>query len=128
MKRFIIISMTAVLAAAMLVGCGSSDTASTNTAETTETSTTVETTVETEATTDSDKVYKIGVIQYVQHDALDAANEGFFAALDDAGIKYEGDQQNASGDQTACQTISEKLVTDNDDLILAIATHSKYMF
>ncbi len=122
MKRFIKISMTAVLAAAMLVGCGSSDTASTNTAETTETSTTVETTVETEATTDSDKVYKIGVIQYVQHDALDAANEGFFAALDDAGIKYEVDQQNASGDQTACQTISEKLVNDNDDLILAIAT------
>ena len=40
MKRFIKISMTAVLAAAMLVGCGSSDTASTNTAETTEASTT----------------------------------------------------------------------------------------
>ena len=32
-----------------------------------------------------DKTYKIGVLQYVQHDALDASNEGFFAALDDLG-------------------------------------------
>lgn len=68
------------------------------------------------------KVYKIGIIQYTQHDALDAANAGFLAALDDAGLNYVVDQQNASGDQTACQTISEKLVNDNDDLILAIAT------
>ena len=47
------------------------------------------------AATTSDKTYKIGVLQYVQHDALDASNEGFFAALDDLGIKYDADQQNA---------------------------------
>lgn len=117
MKRFIKLSMTAVLAAAMLVGCGSKETANTTT-ETQEASNTAEA----QADSGSDKVYKIGVIQYVQHDALDAANEGFVAALNDAGIKYEIDQQNASGDQTACQTISEKLVNDQDDLILAIAT------
>lgn len=70
----------------------------------------------------SDKVYKIGVLQLVQHAALDAANTGFFAALDEAGIAYEADQQNASGDQSTCQTIAEKLVNDKDDLILAIAT------
>lgn len=137
MKKFIKFSMTAVLAAAMLVGCGSNE--KTGSVEITEASVVVnekeetaavaETTATEEAQTEaneadasSDKVYKIGVIQYVQHDALDAANEGFFAALDDAGIKYEADQQNASGDQTACQTISEKLVNDQDDLILAIAT------
>lgn len=44
------------------------------------------------------------------------------AALDDAGIKYEIDQQNAAGEQSACQTIAEKLVNDKDDLIFAIAT------
>ncbi len=140
MKKFIKFSMTAFLAAAMLAGCGSNE--KTGSVEITdasavvneteeavvveETTATEETTVTEEAQTEtdasSDKVYKIGVIQYVQHDALDAANEGFFAALDDAGIKYEADQQNASGDQTACQTISEKLVNDQDDLILAIAT------
>lgn len=69
-----------------------------------------------------EKVYKIGVLQLVQHPALDATNKGFFAALDEAGIKYEADQQNASGDQPTCQTIAEKLVSDGDDLILAIAT------
>jgi len=69
-----------------------------------------------------DTVYKIGVIQYVQHDALDASNKGFFAALDEAGIKYEADQQNASADQSACQTIAETLVNNGSDLILAIAT------
>ena len=46
----------------------------------------------------------------------------FVAALDDAGIAYEIDQQNAQGDQSACQTIAEKLVNDGNDLILAIAT------
>ena len=68
------------------------------------------------------KVFKIGVLQLVQHAALDKTNEGFIAALNDAGISYEVDQQNASGEQSACQTIAEKFVNDNDDLIYAIAT------
>jgi len=68
------------------------------------------------------KTYKIGVLQLVEHDALDAANEGFVEALEESGISYEIDQQNAQGDQSACQTIAAKLVGDKDDLILAIAT------
>ena len=36
----------------------------------------------------SGETYQIGVLQLVQHDALDAANKGFFAALDEAGINY----------------------------------------
>lgn len=74
-------------------------------------------------TTDSgEKTYKIGVLQLVEHEALDAANAGFVEALDESGISYEIDQQNAQGDQSACQTIAAKLVGDGDDLILAIAT------
>lgn len=69
-----------------------------------------------------EKSYKIGVLQLVEHDALDAANKGFVEALDEAGISYTIDQQNAQGDQSACQTIASKLVGDGDDLILAIAT------
>ena len=65
--------------------------------------------------------YKIGVLQLVQHTALDAANDGFIAALDDAGIAYEVDQQNASGDQSACQTVASKFANEKKDLILAIA-------
>lgn len=73
-------------------------------------------------TTTGENAYKIGVLQLVEHDALDAANEGFVEALDEAGIAYEIDQQNAQGDQSACQTIASKLVGDQNDLILAIAT------
>ena len=74
-------------------------------------------------TTDGgEKTYKIGVLQLVEHEALDAANAGFVEALDESGISYEIDQQNAQGDQSACQTIAAKLVGDGDDLILAIAT------
>lgn len=68
------------------------------------------------------KQYKIGVLQLVQHTALDAANKGFIKALDDSGINYTVDQQNAAGDQSTCQTIASKLVNDGNDLILSIAT------
>ena len=66
--------------------------------------------------------YRIGVLQLTQHAALDQTNEGFIAALDEAGIDYEVDQQNASNDQTACQTIAQTFVNDGCDLIFAIGT------
>ena len=66
--------------------------------------------------------YKIGVLQLTEHTALDAANDGFVKALDDSGISYEIEQQNAQNDQSACQTIAQTLVNDGCDLILAIAT------
>lgn len=69
-----------------------------------------------------DKTYKIGVLQLTQHSALDAANEGFVEALDESGLKYTIDQQNANNDQSACATIASKLVGDGDDLIFCIAT------
>ena len=110
MKRFLA-AVVAVTTALALTACGSS---STNT-------TTDDKSAESTETTD-DTTYKIGVLQLTQHAALDKANEGFIAALDESGIKYEVDQQNASGEQSACQTIAEKLVNDGNDLIYAIAT------
>lgn len=68
------------------------------------------------------ETYKIGVLQLTQHVALDKTKEGFCGSAGRAGIKYEIDQQNAAGEQSACQTIAEKLVNDKDDLIFAIAT------
>lgn len=70
----------------------------------------------------SGETYKIGVIQLVQHAALDKTNEGFVQALADAGVSVEIDQQNASGDQATCLTIAETLVNNENDLIFAIAT------
>ncbi len=107
MKRFLA-AVVAVTTALALTACGSS---STNT-----------TTDDKSAENTDDTTYKIGVLQLTQHAALDKANEGFIAALDESGIKYEVDQQNASGEQSACQTIAEKLVNDGNDLIYAIAT------
>lgn len=74
----------------------------------------------------TDKVFKIGVCQLVEHSALDATYEGFVAGLKEAGYE-EGrnlkiDHQNAQNDQSNCNTIANKLVNDKDDLILAIAT------
>ena len=68
------------------------------------------------------KTYKIGVLQLTEHSALDAANDGFVRALDESGISYDIEQQNAQNDQSACQTIASTLVNDGCDLILAIAT------
>ncbi len=69
-----------------------------------------------------DKTYKVGVLQLTEHSALDAANKGFIAALDESGLKYEADQQNAQNDQSACATIASKFVGDGKDLIFVIAT------
>ena len=70
----------------------------------------------------SDRTYKVGVLQLTEHSALDAANKGFIAALDESGLKYEADQQNAQNDQSACATIASKFVGDGKDLIFVIAT------
>ena len=74
------------------------------------------------AAASSGKTYKIGVIQLVEHSALDASNKGFVQAIKDSGLDCDIDQQNAQNDQSACQTIATKFVSDGDDLIFAIAT------
>ena len=72
-----------------------------------------------------DKVYQIGICQLVQHDALDAATEGFKKALTDKlGDKVKFDEQNASGDAPTCSTICTKFAQNNYDLILGNATAS----
>lgn len=68
----------------------------------------------------------IGVIQYVQHVALDSAREGFVQALADNGYvdgdKIALDIQNAQADASNLATISDRFVANNVDLVLAIAT------
>ncbi len=69
---------------------------------------------------------KIGVLQLIEHVALDQAYEGFVAGLAEAGyVDGENitiDYQNAQGEQANCVTIAQKFVNDDVDLILAIAT------
>lgn len=70
-----------------------------------------------------DGTYTIGICQLVQHEALDAATEGFKQALiDKLGDKVTFDVQNASGESTNCTTICSKFVSDKVELIMANAT------
>ena len=73
-----------------------------------------------------DELIQIGVLQLVEHAALDAANSGFVAGLKDSGFEegknIEIDQQNAQADLANLMTISDRFVKNKVDLILAIAT------
>lgn len=69
---------------------------------------------------------KVGIVQLVEHPALDASNRGFIDGLAKGGF-HEGDnlvilQQNAQGDQSNLNTIAKQFVTEKVDLIGAIAT------
>lgn len=98
-----LLSISCVLS---LVACGSS----------TETKDTAEATTATES-----KDFKIGVVQLLQHPALDLATEGFVDALKENGITNV-DVQNASGESANCATIVGGFVADGVDLIMANAT------
>jgi len=69
--------------------------------------------------------YNIGVLQLVQHEALDAATKGFQDALTEKlGDKVSFNVQNAQGDSTTCATIANGFVSSDVDLILANTTIS----
>ena len=76
------------------------------------------------ASAKKDDVYNVGICQLVQHEALDAATQGFKDALVEAfgeeGVKF--DEQNAQGDSNTCSTIINGFVSSDVDLILANAT------
>ncbi len=70
-----------------------------------------------------DKVYKIGVVQLVQHGALDQANQGMIDGLkDEEGKNLKIDQQNAQNDQSNLQTIAQQFLSNEVDMIFAIST------
>lgn len=67
--------------------------------------------------------YTVGICQLIQHEALDAATQGFQDALKDKlGDSVTFDVQNASGDSATCATIANQFVSSNVDLIMANAT------
>ncbi|MBG9977703.1 ABC transporter substrate-binding protein [Ruoffia tabacinasalis] len=70
-----------------------------------------------------EETINIGVVQYVEHEALDAVLKGFQETLEDSayGDRIEWDINNASGDQASLQSLSEKVARDND-ILFAIAT------
>ncbi|MCL2198612.1 MAG: ABC transporter substrate-binding protein [Defluviitaleaceae bacterium] len=71
-----------------------------------------------------DDVFQIGIIQVMEHPALEAAQAGFLAAFEHYGIEAEFDIQNALGDRTVLSSIADRFVSNNVDLVLAVATPS----
>ncbi len=70
--------------------------------------------------------YTIGISQFAEHGSLDNCREGFLAGLEEEGIK-EGDNltvdlKNAAADMGTAGQISDSFVSDQVDMICAIAT------
>ena len=70
-----------------------------------------------------EKTYKVGILQQLEHPALDQATQGFQDALTKLmGDSVTFDVQNAQGEQANCSSIATTFVSNNYDLILANAT------
>ena len=67
--------------------------------------------------------YNVGVIQLVQHDALDAATQGFKDTLENEfGKNVNVIVQDAAGESSNCNAIATSFIADGVDLIMANAT------
>ena len=104
-KRVLVYLMTAALAVSM-VGCGKGS----------------------ESSNSNEEGYTIGISQFAEHGSLDNCREGFLAGLEEEGIK-EGENltiiyDNAQADTGTASTIADNYVSQNVDLICAIATPS----
>lgn len=98
-KKILALTMAALMSVGMLAGCGSSSGGNAN------------------------AKYQVGVIQLVQHPALDAATKGFKDALKkELGNDVSIEVKNASGDTATCATIANTFVSSNKSLIMANAT------
>ena len=95
-KRILALGLSAVLVGSVFAGCAAEETGK----------------------------YKIGILQTVQHAALDQATKGFQDAVTNAlgAENVEFDLQNAGGDSPTCATIANQFVADGVDLIMANAT------
>lgn len=112
MKKFLAMLMAGLLTVSMLAGCGSAPADETD----------ANADVTTPAVSD-DETYTVGIIQLVEHPALDLATVGFQDALQEKlGNRVSFEYQNAQGEVTNCATIATKFVNDNVDLIMANAT------
>ena len=108
-KKTIAIMMTAAMVLAMAAGCGSKESSSSD-------------------GDNKEASYKIGIQQFAEHGSLDNCREGFLEGLEEEGIK-EGDNlkvevKNAMADTATNAQIADSFVSDNMDLICAIATPS----
>lgn len=106
-KRFISIGLIVLIFMSILGGCEKSPSSE---------------------TASQKELFKIGITQLIEHPALDSSRKGFIDALKSKGFKdgknIDIDFQNAQGDIPTAEIIGKNFVSQNKDLILAIATPS----
>jgi len=107
-KRVLAVGMLLTMMACAAAGCGGGD-------------------KKAEAPKKADaKVFNVGIVQLVEHQALDDSRKGFIDGMKNKGfvegknVKY--DMQNAQADQSNLQTIAQRFVNNKVDLICAIST------
>lgn len=130
MKKMLALAL-AVTMGLSLAACGGKDAAG-STAGTPEAAEGEDSTADTETPASAEDTaasgeakYTVGICQLVQHEALDAATQGFMDGLTEAlggEEAVEFDLQNAQNDSNTCSTIINSFVSGDVDLILANAT------
>lgn len=74
---------------------------------------------------DKNQNFTVGICQFVQHNSLDAATQGFKDGLTaQLGDHVTFNEQNAQGDYSSCSTIINGFISEDVDLILANSTVS----
>lgn len=107
-KRMLAVVLGMAMTVSLLAGCGGSS--------------------ESEESNDEAEKYTIGISQFAEHGSLDNCREGFIQGLADAGI-VEGENltieyKNSAADMGTASQIASSFVSDDVDLICAIATPS----
>lgn len=95
-------ALIGLTAAALLAGCGGEDKAP--------------------AAKAADGTKTVGLVQLVEHPALDAASRGIQDAVKARGLKVTFDVQNAQADQSNLANIAQRFVSQEYPLIFAVAT------
>lgn len=112
MKKFLQLMLISVLSVIVLAACGNTN-ENNNAADNNDAN----------ANNDGES-FVIGATQILEHPSLDAAYDGFKAAIEEAGLNVKYDYQNAQNDQNNVKTISDNFVADDVDLIFANSTPS----
>ncbi len=128
MKKLFALLLVLIMVLMTFTGCGSKDKTDTNSNNNSDNTAGADTTptaaADNNANTETDKPYKIGIIQPMDHPSLNQIHETIETELKNQGYgdKIEIVYKNANGDNTLLPSIIQSMIDDNVDLLVPIAT------